>query len=180
MTAIATKTLNKPPRTMLEVFKSLPEGTLVQLIKNQLVMSPSPSFTHQKVLASLFNKMYVQVEKDKSGILLVAPFDVYLDRKNAFQPDIIFIAKENISRIKDNGLYGPPDLAIEILSPSTGKYDLEDKMDVYAANGVKEYWIIEPHEKLATGYWLAEDEYHEFESQNGVLASKLLKKKFKF
>lgn len=89
---------------MLEVFMSLPEGTLVQLIKNQLVMSPSPSFIHQKVLASLFNKMYVQVEKDKSGILLVAPFNVYLDRKNAFQPDIIFIAKENISRIKDNGL----------------------------------------------------------------------------
>jgi len=71
-------------------------------------------------------------------------------------------------------------LAIEILSPHTGKYDLEDKMEVYALNGVKEYWIVEPHEKRAKGYWLEKDEYHLFTEEIGMLNSKLLKKKFKF
>ena len=143
-------------------------------------MSPSPSFTHQKVLADLFNKMYIHVEKNKSGIVLAAPFDVFLDRKNAFQPDILFIGNEHLGSIKEDGLHGPPDMVIEILSPSTGKYDLEDKMEVYAKNGVKEYWTVEPHEKRATGYWLVNDEYHEIANDIGVLNSRLLKKKFKF
>lgn len=178
MEAIAT--IPRPPKTIFEVFESLPEGTLAQLINNQLVISPAPSFTHQRVSADLFNRLYNYVAKIKSGIVLAAPFDVYLDRKNAFQPDIIFIATEKLSLIKENGLHGAPDLAIEILSPHTGKYDLEDKMEVYALNGVKEYWIVEPHEKRAKGYWLVKDEYHLFTEEVGMLNSKLLKKRFKF
>lgn len=175
-----TIAIQRPPKTMLEVFESLPEGTLAQLINNQLVMSPAPSFTHQKVSMDISGRIHAFLEKNPIGMVLAAPFDVYLNRRNAFQPDIIFIGKEKMHQIKENGLHGAPDIAIEILSPQTAKYDLEDKMQVYAQKGVQEYWIIEPHEKLATGYWLVEDEYHEFESQNGILASKLLKKKFKF
>ena len=143
-------------------------------------MSPSPSYAHQKVLADLLNRIYIHVEKNKLGIVLSAPFDVYLDKRNAFQPDIIFVATENSSRIKENGIYGPPDLIVEILSPSTSKYDLEDKLDIYGQNGVQEYWIIEPHEKRAKGYWLVKDEYHEIANEIGIMNSKLLKKKFKF
>jgi Uma2 family endonuclease len=178
MDAIAT--IPRPPKTMFEVFESLPEGTLAQLINNQIVMSPSPSFTHQKVSGEIFGNIFLHLKKNPIGIVLAAPFDIYLDRKNAFQPDIIFISKEKQHLLKENGLHGAPDIAIEILSPQTGKYDLEDKMEVYAANGVKEYWIIEPHEKRATGYWLVNDEYHEFANEIGILNSKLLNKKFKF
>jgi len=176
----AIVTIPRPPKTMFEVFENLPEGTLAQLINNQLVMSPAPSDTHQKVLMDIANRIYNYLEKNPLGIIRIAPYDVYLDRRNAFQPDIIFINDERKGLIRDNGLHGAPDLAIEILSPHTGKYDLEDKMEVYAANGVKEYWIVEPHEKRAKGYWLVEDEYHLFAEETGVLNSKLLKKKFKF
>ncbi len=180
MTAAATLLMNRPPKTMLEVFESLPEGTLAQLINNQLIMSPAPSFAHQKVLMDISGRIYGFLEKNPVGIVLVAPFDVYLNPRNAFQPDIIFIGNEKKDQIKENGLHGAPDMAIEILSPHTGKYDLEDKMEIYAATGVKEYWIIEPHEKRAKGYWLVKDEYHVFADETGLLHSKLLKKKFKF
>ncbi len=165
---------------MLEVFESLPEGTLAQLINNQLVMSPAPSDTHQKVLMDIANQIYNYLAKTHSGNLRIAPYDVYFDRRNAYQPDIIYIGSDKKDLIRENGLHGAPDLAIEILSPQTGKYDLEDKKEVYAANGVKEYWIVEPHEKRATGHWLVNDEYHVFAEEIGVLHSKLLKKKFKF
>ena len=178
MEAIAT--IPRPPKTMFEVFESLPEGTLAQLINNQLVMSPAPSDTHQKVLMDISNRIYNFLEKNPIGVLRIAPYDVYFDRQNAFQPDIVFIVNERKTLIRENGLQGAPDLAIEILSPNTGKYDLEDKMEVYAANGVKEYWIVEPHEKRAKGYWLVKDEYHLFAEEEGVLNSKLFKKKFKF
>ncbi len=165
---------------MFEVFENLPEGTPAQLINNQLVMSPAPSDTHQKVLMDISNRIYNYLEKNPVGVLRIAPYDVYLDRRNAFQPDIVFILNEKIGMIRENGLHGTPDIAIEILSPKTGKYDLEEKMEVYAANGVKEYWIVEPHEKRATGHCLVNDEYHVFAEEVGILHSKLLKKKFKF
>ncbi len=173
-------TIQRPPKTMFEVFESLPEGTLAQLINNQLVMSPAPSFAHQMVLMDISGRIHSFLEKNLVGIVLVAPFDVYLDRRNAFQPDIIFVGNEKKDLIKENGLHGAPDIAIEILSPSTAKYDLDEKMQVYATKGVQEYWIVDPHEKRATGYWLVKDEYHVFAEEVGVLNSKLLKKKFKF
>ena len=49
----AAPEIMRPPRTMMEVFKSLPEGTLVQLIENQIIMSPSPLDIHQKVLLDI-------------------------------------------------------------------------------------------------------------------------------
>jgi Uma2 family endonuclease len=110
----------------------------------------------------------------------MAPFDVYFDNKNVFQPDIILVLNENLSHLKENGYYVAPDSAIEILSPRTNKYDPEDKMEVYAKYGVKEYWVTDPHEKRAIGNWLVNDEYHSFTEAIGVLNSQLLNKKFKF
>src|SRR4051812_27994552 len=115
-----------PPRTMFEVFESLPEGTLCQLINNILIMSPAPSDPHQKVLGEIFSELLAYTKKNNLGEARVAPYDVYFNRRNIYQPDIIFIANENLRKIKKNGLHGAPDLVIEILSPKTAKYDLED------------------------------------------------------
>jgi hypothetical protein len=46
---VQEKISNRVPKTLLDVYKGLPEGTLIQLIKNQLIMSPSPSLAHQRV-----------------------------------------------------------------------------------------------------------------------------------
>jgi Uma2 family endonuclease len=78
------------------------------------------------------------------GIAIFSPVDVYLDDENAFQPDLIFISNERMEIIKKDGIYGAPDLVIEILSPSTAQYDLREKFRVYEKYGVHEYWIIDP------------------------------------
>jgi len=51
---------------------------------------------------------------------------------------------ENSKVITQKNVTGPPDLVIEVLSPSTGYYDLTEKKDVYAEFGVKEYWMVDP------------------------------------
>lgn len=175
-----TITYRKPVTTMLEVFESLPEGTLAQLIKNQLFMSPAPSDTHQRVVLEIANKIYNWLKKSKTGLLRTAPYDVYLDSRNVYQPDIVFISNEKATLIKENGFHGVPDLIIEVLSIHNAHHDLGEKMEVYARKGVKEYWLIEPYEKLARGYWLVNDEFHQFAEKNGVVNSKLLQKKFSF
>jgi len=165
---------DRPPRTLMEVFQSLPEGTLAQLIENEFIMSPSPSTVHQRVLRKIFNLLTNHVDQYDLGEIFVAPYDVFLDRKNAFQPDIIFISKDRLYLIKDDGLHGAPDLVVEILSPSTAKYDMDEKKDVYERYGVKEYWLVDPSTKSTQGYLLKSGAFEEIEKSNGTLHSQLL------
>ena len=172
--------ITKPPRTMLEVYQSLPEGTLIQLIENELILSPAPLEVHQAILTYLSADILFYVRKNSLGTIRVAPYDIYLDKKNVFQPDIVFISNENLHNIKADGLHGAPDLVIEILSPSTAKYDLEDKKDVYERYGVKEYWIIDPSSKSVTGFTLKEKTFVSIEINKGIIKSLLLKNDFQF
>jgi Uma2 family endonuclease len=114
------------------------------------------------------------VERNELGEVRVAPYDVHLDAENIFQPDIVFVAKGNINKIKERGLYGAPDLVIEILSPGNKKYDKRDKKDIYEKYGVKEYWIIDPADKQVTGYTLVNDEFVQTNSETAIINSALL------
>lgn len=177
---MSTAVMTKPPRTMMEAFKSLPEGTHVQLIENNLVMSPAPKFIHQRIIMNIIAGLQPFVKSNMLGQVVVAPVDVYLGAKNAFQPDIIFISKERQSIIEEDGLHGAPDLVIEILSPRTAKYDLEEKKDIYERFGVKEYWIVEPASRSVNGYFLIDDQYEEIPAKSGEIPSRLFQKTFTF
>lgn len=177
---MAVQTIIQPPRTMLEVYNSLPEGTNVQLIENNLVMSPAPLDIHQAYFDFLYPVISMHVRKTKFGITRAAPYDVRLDHENVYQPDICVISKEHADRVRRNGLYGAPDFVVEILSSGTSRYDLKEKKAAYERFGVTEYWIIDPEENIAAGYYLVNDEYHEFFKEKGMLESKLLNLKIEF
>lgn len=86
--------LERPPRTIMEVYKILPQGTLAELIDGIIYMSPSPVTNHQRIVRKLLNKMSDFVEGNNLGEMFVSPFDVYLDEHaNAVQPDICFCVK---------------------------------------------------------------------------------------
>jgi len=170
----------KPPRTLLEVFESLPEGTLAQFIQNKIVMSPSLNDNHQKVLDTIYRRIGNFIEQNGLGETRCAPYDVFLNKYNIFQPDIIFISNANIQFIKENGFHGAPDLIIEILSPSTAKYDLVDKKDVYEQFAVKEYIIINPADKTVTIYELNNAEFQVSFTSAAMVESKLLGTTFQF
>ena len=163
-----------PPRTMIEVFENLPEGTLAQLINNQIYMSPTPKSIHQIVLAEIFNSLFNYVKANNLGRALVSPFDVFLNQKNVYQPDIVFLANKNLTGLKENGFYGAPDLIIEILSPATWNFDKEEKKDQYERSGVKEYWVVDPVSKLAEGYYLENNQFVALPAAEGRVNLRLL------
>ncbi len=169
-----------PPRTMLEVFESLPEGTLCQLINNQLVMAPSPLIWHQSISNIISNQLTNFVLLKKSGIVLVAPIDVFFDKHNVLQPDILFISNENMGIIIDDKIKGAPDFIVEILSKSTGKYDLNQKKLIYEKFGVKEYWIVNPETKEVIGYTLKDKKFELLKTKPAIINSKLLGVKIVF
>ncbi|MQL51972.1 Uma2 family endonuclease [Desulfofundulus thermobenzoicus] len=124
----------------------LPEGAPYQLIGGKLVMTPAPSTFHQIICARIQGKLYNHVNEKDLGLVLFSPIDVYFEEKETYQPDIIFIAKDRLHIIKSAKVTGAPDLVVEILSPSTGYYDLKKKARIYAKHGVKEYWIADPED----------------------------------
>jgi Uma2 family endonuclease len=174
--------IESPPRTMMEVYKSLPEGTLVELIENRIYMSPAPSYNHQKILQYIFKKLDSLVTEAGKGDVLIAPFDVYLDESNnAVQPDIIVVLKENESIINKKGhIHGVPDMLIEILSEGNKDHDRIKKKNLYEAFGVREYWMVDPETKLATGFTLQQGRYQAIPEGSGRIASRLLDTEFLF
>ncbi len=153
--------LQKPPKTIMEVFQMLPEGTLAELIDDVIYMSPSPTEKHQVVIADVMYGLYGFLKQHQLGNIYTAPLDIYLDEtSNAVQPDIIVVLKsnENISR-KKGYLHGSPDILIEVLSPGNKDYDLVKKKELYETFGVKEYFTIDPESEQATCFLLQDGKY---------------------
>lgn len=163
-----------PPRTIKQVFQSLPEGTWCQVINGRLVMSP-PSYgvCHQSVCGDILCPLHNHIESHQLGELVMGPIDTYLDDENIFQPDLLFIANERLSIIKDY-IYGAPDLVVEVLLPETENLDRIEKKEVYERFGVKEYWLVDPETKKVIGYQLTSNRFKKILSKNGKIVSSLL------
>jgi len=134
-------------------YLELPEDShQYQVINGELVMAPAPYTIHQGVSANIFDALKSFMKETRIGKVLYAPVDVVLSETNVFQPDILFVANENSKIISEKNITGAPDLVIEILSPSTGYYDLTEKKEIYAEFGVKEYWIVDPKKQWVEIY----------------------------
>jgi Uma2 family endonuclease len=128
-----------------EDYRSLPEtGRRYQLIEGDLYMAPAPNRFHQDISFNIGFILAKYLEDRPIGKAYFAPFDVYLTEHDVFQPDLVFIARENFAILTDAGVEGAPDLVIEILSAKTAKLDRKLKIRVYARTGVKELWLVDP------------------------------------
>lgn len=171
--------LNKP-KNLVDVYRLLPEGTPIQVINNRFYMSPSPNYQHFDVSDKIIETLKDEVKKKKSGRVFFAPVDVFMGDKNAVQPDIFFIGSANQHIVQEDGIYGAPELIVEVLSPGNKNADLIKKRNLYEQFGVKEYFIVEPSDKSVITYYLKEGKYVEEKKQKGKLVSKILKKSFSF
>ena len=120
-------------------------------------MSPSPLRYHQVISRNLVLMIGSYLEKSSIGEIYFAPFDVCLSEVNVYQPDLVFISNQNRSILTEQGAEGAPDLVVEILSPSTARYDKGSKRKIYARTGVKELWVVDPDAKNIQAYNLARD-----------------------
>ena len=123
-------------------------------------MTPAPDVYHQEVSGRLEFKLREFVMKNDMGSVYDAPIDVQLSETEVYQPDILFIHKNNREIIGRKKIEGPPDMIVEILSPATAYYDLREKYRVYEKCGVREYWIVDPKQKTIEVYINKNNKYH--------------------
>ena len=140
----------------------VPDGDthIYELINGEIVKRASPNSPHQRLSMRLIRALDKYIFEKELGELFHPPLDVVLDDENVPQPDLIFISKERDFIIPDNGpIIGAPDLVVEILSPSTAKYDRGIKKDLYEKFQVKEYWIADPVNASIEVYEIVEGRY---------------------
>ncbi len=152
----------QPTRTRIRAaeYYDLPEyqqHDLIQLIDGEVVIGMPPILKHQTIIKKIL-LLLAQVEAQKGGIAYTAPTEVRMDDENIFEPDVLYITPENLSIAQqdEKRILGAPDLVVEVLSPSTAKYDRQEKYLAYERHGVREYWIIDPlHDVIEV--WVSED-----------------------
>lgn len=159
-------------------YAHLPDnGFRYEVIDGALVMSPAPLMGHQLISAALMSALRAHVRRHRLGIVVAAPVDVQVgDRATPVQPDIVFVARDRLHIVGRERIEGAPDLVVEILSRSTAARDRGLKFDLYAASGVREYWLVDPDERTLEVYVLRGRAYAPLGSyrQGEVAASELL------
>ncbi len=140
-------------------YQTLPEGyPQYQLIDGDLYkMSPSPTTRHQKIVMRLTSFLYPYIAQQHSGLLLAAPMDVILDDENVFQPDLLFVSKAREGIVKEKGIFGAPDLCVEVLSPSNFDKKMDVKRIMYVRSGVVELWLFYPDKNTVDVFRLQEE-----------------------
>lgn len=159
MAGKAKKSEAKKKYTFADYLKWTNEKRL-EIIDGEIFdMGPAPGFTHQNISGAIFYQLYSYFE-NKPCKVLAAPFDVRFAKKsakdkeifNTVQPDISIICDE--SKIDEKGCLGAPDMIIEIVSPSSASRDHIYKRALYENHGVKEYWLVDPTNRITTIYRL--------------------------
>lgn len=132
-------------------YAAMPEDERYELIDGVLILVASPNREHQSIQFELSLVVGNIVKAEDLGWVFNPPFDVVFTTHEVVQPDLVFVSKEREHIITDANIQGAPDLAVEILSPSSVRRDWQDKFRMYERHGVKEYWLISPEMRTA---WL--------------------------
>lgn len=128
-------------------YQDLPaDGHRYELLEGDLAMSPSPNRDHQFLAFAIARRLQDRIAD--RGEVLIAPFDVHLDRDTVVQPDILVHLHGGRGQLLDSHLEGLPDLVVEVLSDRNR--DAVRKRRMYAAVGVPEYWLADPRTRSLT------------------------------
>ncbi|MFT3872978.1 MAG: Uma2 family endonuclease [Nocardioides sp.] len=138
------------------------DGRRHELIDGMLIVTPSPGFPHQTVVGRLHLALQPVCPPELRVIL--GPFDVALAEDTVVVPDLVVAS---LSSFTPRDLPTSPLLAIEVLSPSTRRYDQTLKKARYAAAGCQAYLLVDPIEPSITAFELRDGDYVEVASSAG-------------
>lgn len=155
-----------------EMVAELPETNLpVELWNGEIIMSPAPHPSHQRIVRNFFRKLDQFVMGRELGEVLFSPADVVLTQKRVVQPDVLFISKARRGIVK-NYIDGVPDLAMEVISETSWQRDRIQKKALYEQFGLPEYWIVDPDSETIEVFTLAKGVYQLHSRAVGVQVAK--------
>ena len=145
--------------TYEDLFSLPDDGRRYEIIEGELCEMPSPTSAHGVTISNLMFLLMPVIEVLR-GWLLTAPLDVFFPGADPVQPDIVVLLPDSNASLVVRGIDGPPDLLVEVLSPSNRDHDLLTKRALYARAGVREYCIVDPMSRTIEVLSLDRDAFH--------------------
>jgi Uma2 family endonuclease len=147
-----------PRRWTADDIRALPDepGKRFECVDGELLVSPSPRLPHQSAVGFIHMSLGAHCQAHHIGALFMAPGDVELDRYTLVQPDLFVLPLVHGRRPRIKEEVGQPLLFIEVLSPSTARYDRVVKRRRYQRAGI-ELWIVDLEARLLER-WMPEAE----------------------
>jgi len=161
------------PLTVEEFCDLVDEDTNAELVEGIIVMKSPVSEPHEGVFDFLHKLLSLYVEHRGLGRVRGPKTLIRISRHTGREPDLIFVCKDRLHIVHTNYVDGPPDLAIEIVSPHDRPSELIAKQTEYEGLGIQEFWLIDHPKKILKVFDLnADGEYEQRDLAAGVLEAR--------
>ena len=169
-----------PPLKMTyeEFLQWADEDTWAEWVDGEVILLSPASLVHQFLDTFLLNLLGFFISFHDLGVVIGPPFQMKTGPNlPGREPDVIFVAREHLDRLRDVYLDGPADLVVEIVSPDSRTRDSRNKLHEYEQGGVPEYWVLDPVRREAKFYQLGDDGIYQLvpPDENGIYQSAVLK-----
>lgn len=129
------------------------EGYKYEVVDGELRMSPKNNFQHENLCGRLFLELANFNRTHGLGVVLGSNLGCWMNNRNCRAPDISFIPKDRLQRLgfrpsTRKFLPGAPDLAVEVISPSNTRQEIDDRLKDFFASGTRIAWVIHPDEQF--------------------------------
>jgi Uma2 family endonuclease len=135
-----------------------PPGVRLELVDGEVAVSPSPEPKHSFTEKRLSFALMKHIEATDLGTLF-GDVDTLFGEYDVRRPDLIYFAKDRLHLVGEKAMEGPPDLCVEIISPSSSTIDRKAKFKQYEKGKVAYYWIVDPGDKTIEAFKLVRGKY---------------------
>ena len=136
------------------------DGKRHELIDGEHDVTPWPNARHQLIVGNLHFALRDHLRARLLGVVMLAPFDIVLSDFDVVEPDLIYFTRQRYEEVVGTkNAEGPPNLAVEVLSPGTRRKDEIIKRKLYERMGIEEYWVVDPDIDTVKVYRLKGDVY---------------------
>jgi Uma2 family endonuclease len=151
--------LERPRVSFADLQQAPEDGRRYELYDGEVFVVPAPIPLHQ-IAVHRFADLLRAYAHAHGGLVFLSPIDIVFSEFDVVEPDVVFFehGRERLIDLRQ-AIRVVPDLAVEVLSPSTAKTDRGKKMQTLARYGVREYWLVDPEVPEVEVYWLAGEVY---------------------
>lgn len=142
----------------------------LELIEGEIIVTPAPAPLHQVIAHRLAVMLDQAIDPDDFGVIMQSPLDVFFGEHTVVQPDLAVLLRNRMEQFGPQKLEGAPSLTIEILSPSTSDRDRGVKRELYARNGVPEFWLVDLDARTITVFSDPQDDRYQAEIVSSTTA----------
>lgn len=131
-------------RLTYEQWAARPETNRIEeLIDGELVVSPPARAVHQSAVGELHARFLAHA-RDRGDLTLPAPFGIRAGERTVVEPDVVYFLAERVDFDgQQHTVTTPPDLVVEVLSPSNRAHDLVRKRRIFEQHGIREAWFVD-------------------------------------